>query len=415
MNELTPYAGHNGQIGPPGPPLPLPPQPPSEDDVVGAANLRASRKMAIGVSVSNGVAVGVGLFGVLADESAFVRFLIVGVVAPVVTVVFAGLWHILLGVASRPQASRPVIGLIVSAGLMVSAASIGTSSWLMAAVIGGGAAVQHHQSQVLDRFTDVLGKAGARHERERIVLSHLSRAEGALQRLHDCEVDDGCISGTPGPGAVARELEREIAAFQEAAREMEEAFSRRPRLLAHVRGQIELAQQASRAGDEETFTRAINSVTTGLSGADATDPTLMLQTLNTDSRVPAVQNIYDRLRRSMDGVGEFIAPIKMPTYTPIDRASATIHYAGYVPFAWGVALAVDLLPMALLLLLLLASHRMPQPVQPVPYDYDYDELERLRRILTEEEEDEVTEAEPVEEAPPATRPRGRPRKSRGNR
>lgn len=129
-----------------------------------------------------------------------------------------------------------------------------------------------------------------------------------------------------------------------------------------------------------------------------------------------MQTLYDRLRRSMDGIGEFEQAVRLPVYEPTTRAAAVITYANRVPFAWGTAIALDCLPLSLLLLLLLASHRLPETAQTtIPYDhdydYDYDELERLRRVLAEDDIEEAELADDEEhDAPPAKKPRGRPRK-----
>ncbi|MEM8549112.1 MAG: hypothetical protein AAGF46_13215 [Pseudomonadota bacterium] len=283
----------------------------------------------------------------------------------------------------------------------LTAVQIATTSWFPATAIGGGAAVQYHHSVVLNDFKDVLTELRARDERDRVVLGHLTRARNELESLRACEISDGCISGTPGPGRIAREFTQEIDGFDRSARELETALARRPALLSRVRGQIELAQEASRAGDEQTFSTAINSVISGLGSANAANPSALLQALGTDSQVSVVQAVYSRLRASMDGHGEFVAPVRLPAYTPMDSASAVIHYAQNVPFAWAVAVSIDLLPMAPLLLILLASYRPPEPPAPVvPYDFDYEEL-------FADDEDEIEEEEPA----PVKRPRGRPRKN----
>lgn len=180
-------------------------------------------------------------------------------------------------------------------------------------------------------------------------------------------------------------------------------------MLNRVRGYIEDAQTASRNGNEEAFARSINSAVSALSGANAADPSALLQALGSDSAVPAVQAVYARLRRSMDPLGGFEAAVRLPTYQPMDRASAVIHYADRVPFAWVVAIAIDVLPLSLLLLVLLAAHRAPPPpAPPMIYDYDYEEL--LRATL--EDDDEIVDSlndDPPPAAPP--RKRGRPRKT----
>ncbi|XWN29349.1 MAG: hypothetical protein ROR55_17830 [Devosia sp.] len=404
MNQLSPHSRYS----PPGPVRGQPPeqyQPPqpSEADLVQASNLQYVRRLATFFAVLIGVTSFFGLRQVLHGESSLGQLVIPLVVAPVLTVVLAGGWHILLGTAARPQHSRPLLSFVIAAGVGLTAVQVATTSWFLATAIGGGAAVQYHHSVVLNDFKDVLTELRARDERDRVVLGHLTRARNELESLRACEISDGCISGTPGPGTVARALAQEIDGFNRSAQELEDALARRPALLSRVRGQIELAQEASRAGDEQTFSTAINSVISGLGSANAANPSALLQALGSDSQVTSVQAVYTRLRASMDGLGEFVAPVRLPGYTPMDPATAVIFYAQNVPFAWAVAVSIDCLPLALLLLILLASYRPPEPpVTTIPYDFDYEQLF--------DDDDEVDETE-EEEPAPVKRPRGRPRKN----
>lgn len=411
MNDHPRFPAQYRSARPPGPALPPSheshPNPgPNEADLVQANNLRIAQRLATTFAILIGVTSFFGLRQVLHGESGIGQLLIPLVVAPVLTVVLAGGWHILLGTAARPQHSRPLLSFVIAAGLGLTGVQIATTSWFLATAIGGGAAVQHHHSVVLNGFKDVLTELRARDERDRVVLGHLTRARNELESLQACEISDGCVSGTPGPGRVARELASEIEGFNRSAHDLETALARRPALLSRVRGQIELAQEASRAGDEQTFGTAVNSVISGLGSANAANPSALLQALGTDSPVVLVQAVYARLRDSMDGLGEFVASVRLPSYTPMDPANAVIHYAQYVPFAWAVAVSIDCLPLALLLLILLAAYRPTEPpAAPVFYDYDYDEL--LQGDAEIEDVEEIVEEEPA----PVKRPRGRPRKN----
>lgn len=412
MNDLTPY----GRPGLPGPVRQPPPQPgPSEADFVAAGNLRLAQRMATFFAVLIGVTSLFGLKLVMTGETALARWIIPLVAAPVLTLVLAAGWHILLGTASRPAHTRPLLSLIVAGGLGLTVIQVATTSWFLATAIGGGAAVQRHHAEALEPFKAVLAQLLARDERDRVVLGHLTRAQSELEALYACERSDGCVSGTPGSGRVARELAQEIEGFRRGAEELQRTLGRRPALLDQVRRQIERAQVASRAGDEGGFATAVNAAVSSLSSADAADPEQLLQALGSNSTIAEVQAVYARLGRSMERIGEFEEPLRLPGYQPMDRASAVIAYAADVPFAWAVAIAIDLLPLSLLLLVLLASYRgsAPEP-HPIPYDYDYEEL----RVALEEADAEIEEAEEVDDEP-APPPRktlrrgpGRPRGSR---
>lgn len=397
MNDLTPYTRDPPRVRPGAGHTDYHRE--STDDLVAAGNLRLAQRMATFFAVLIGVTSLFGLKLVMTGESGIARWLIPLVAAPVLTVVLAGGWHILLGTAARPAHSRPLLSLIIAGGIGLTGVQIATTSWFLATAIGGGAAIQHHHTLALEPFKDVLAQLLAREERDRVILGHLARAESELEGLDACERADGCVSGTKGAGKVARQLAQEIVRFRRSREELGLGLSRRPALLAHVRGQIEAAQTASRIGDENGFAVAVNSAISGLSSANAADPGALLQALGSDSDVAAVQAVYTRLRRSMDGLGTFEAPIRLPSYQPMDRATAVIHYAANVPFAWAVAVAIDVLPLALLLLILLASHRgPPAPAPAMPYDYDYDEL--VRDLLDEDDEENAGEA-----TDPATTPK----------
>lgn len=137
MNDLTPHK----RAGPHHP-APYRPSasPPDEADLVAASNLRGAQRMATLFAGLIGTTTLFGLNLVMTGEEGIARVLIPLVAAPVRTVVLAGGWHILLGTASRPAHSRPLLSLIVAAGLGLTGIQIGTTSWFLATSVGGGAA-----------------------------------------------------------------------------------------------------------------------------------------------------------------------------------------------------------------------------------------------------------------------------------
>lgn len=388
-----------------------PSEPRDHSDIVAAGNLKKVQTLATIFAVLIGVTSYFGLHTVMAGEAGAGRWLIPLVAAPIITIVLAGGWHILLGTAARPAYMRPLLALVIAAGLGLSGIQVATTSLFLATSVGGSAAIRQHHAEALEPFKEVLATLQAREERDKVVLGHLTRAESELERLRLCELRDGCISDTPGDGQIARALGAEIDQFRRGREELDLALGRRPALLNHVRSQIERAQAASRQGNEEAFATAINSAVSGLASANAADPTALLQALGSASAIPEVPAVYTRLRRSMEGVGQFETAIRLPSYQPTDKATAVLDYASEVPFAWALAIALDMLPMSLLLLTLLASHRPhhPEPPTPsIPYDIDYDALmAELAEDETEPEEAEETKPSPRRSGAPTAKPRAK--------
>ncbi len=307
-----------------------------------------------------------GLRHLLAAEGGLSSWLIAGCLGVVLAALLAGAWHMLLSLAATVQQDAPKIAKVIAGGLGLTGVQIATTSWFLATAIGGGAALQVHQTAHLNQLASIAAYVQQRSEQDRGILSALSQTGGALQGLVACEERRGCLSGQIGSGPVTAELGRLAQSFERGRQEFETALNRRPTLLADVRDQLDRAHLAVRSGDEEAFGTAVNTAIAGLSGARAADPLQGLSGFEDQSAWPEVQAVLSRLRGTL-GTAESLAaaPVLSP-YTPLDRASAVIEYADEVAFAWVIAVVIDALPFTLLLLVLLAGHLRSAPAMDPP-------------------------------------------------
>ncbi|MEM6889967.1 MAG: hypothetical protein AAF636_17785 [Pseudomonadota bacterium] len=310
-----------------------------------------------------------GLRHILESESGFSGWLISGALAIVLAAMLAGAWHILFGVAVRRRLRGQVFSLLFLGGLILTAIQIATTSWFLATALGGSAALQVHQTALLNDLSKVLTVLQGRAESERSLLAAMNQASEGLRSYQACETAEGCISGTRGDGPVARNLERSLRSLEGQQIELEAALSRRPALLSEVSAQIEAARIASLDGDERAFGTAVRAALSNLSAAQAAEPSRVLASLQSGSSYPETQAILARLKGALSSFTAIGSVPALPVYQPMDRASAVIEYSDEVSFAWVIAVVIDCLIFALLLLILLAAHLRlidPVPEQHIP-------------------------------------------------
>ncbi|WMS43116.1 hypothetical protein RDV64_01545 [Acuticoccus sp. MNP-M23] len=362
--------------------------------LIDAMNLGNFQRLAAGVGGMIGLTSFFGLRHVLGSEGGMSAWIIPLALAVALALTLAGAWHVLLATAARSPENRPKHSWLLASGCGLVVAHVLTSSLFMATAIGGATALQHHRYQTLNDLTAAASSLAEKSERDRALRGELVQAQTAIDGLISCEVREGCLSGTPGSGTVTRGLEQVARSFQAQAQEFDTSLARRPTLLAQVREQIERARRANLRGDEDNFGAAINAASNGLRAAEGLNAQSLMAGFATTSRIPQVEQIFSRLRNATTGGLDLSAPVEVTAYEPLDRSAAVMRYAEKVPFAWGVAIAVDALPLALLILLIL-SVRRPGPDLPViPYDFDYDEL-----IDHEEEEERPESATPTRRSP----------------
>lgn len=330
-------------------------QPPPDYTPTPVPYLRLARILALIASILVGVAAFWGLRHIVGENGGLSSWLVPAVVSAALVAMLAGAWHILFGHAVTSDQTDIGLPLVIAAGVGLTAIHIATSSWFLATEIGGRSALEHHRALALNALTAAASYLSGQSERDRAVLAAANQAHGSIDRLLGCEIRNGCISGLIGRGRVAQEVERALGALSDHRRDLEATLNRRPTLLEEVRAQIETARQALYAQDGNAFDRAVNAAIAGLGTAQAVDPSRVLADIGGVSRLSAVNGAISSLSSVLNNT-QFGAPIDVPLYIPMDRATAVIDYAEEIAFAWAVAVAVDSLPLVLLFLLLLGRH-----------------------------------------------------------
>ena len=305
-----------------------------------------------------------GLRDILEDDGGFSSWIIAAALAIVLAGMLAGAWHILFGIAVRRRLRGQVFSLLFLGGLVLTTIQIATTSWFLATALGGSAALQVHQTALLNDVGKTLTFLQGRTESERGLATVVNRAVQSLRTYHACEIEEGCISGQSGNGEVAANLLRSARSLEAQQIEIETALTRRPTLLSEISAHIEVARMASLEGDERAFGSSIRAAINGLGAAQAVDPSRVLANLQEESPFAEIQAVFSRFRGALVGFVSVGSVPPLPTYQPMDRASATREYADEVGFAWVIAVVIDSLIFALLLIILLAGHL--RLIDPVP-------------------------------------------------
>jgi len=323
--------------------------------------LGLARGLAIVASVGIGFASFWGLRSVLAAHGGLSSWLVPLAFAVALTALLAGAWHMLLGLGARRRGDTAGLSLVIGMGVALTAVQIATSSWFLATAVGGAAAVQHHQMLTLEHYDLAAADAMQRNAHARQIGDRVAQARSEMEQLSRCEVVTGCVSGVPTRGPVVRELERAVENLAMLERRAAGSVERRAAEVAFAMDGIAAARTAARDGDEDAFTKHIAAASAALVAARETSAGAMVTALPSNSAWEAVRDVYRRLKAATSHPAMSKPMPAMPGYVPMDAASATIAYAEAVSFAWGVAIAVDALPLALLLILILAAHGGDRP------------------------------------------------------
>ncbi|WP_230383102.1 hypothetical protein [Paracoccus shanxieyensis] len=283
--------------------------------------------------------------------------------------------------AVRSAASR--VGLLLTMALGC-VAIIAMSSWLNAAALAGGAAVETHMATTVQQYQAGLERAHANAVAGQSLSRDVARVRQSFEDLSEQEAG-GTLSGFSGRGAVFRVLTQKSAELQAledqmtgVAEPIEQAFARGNSILASMRslsvepGPIEdrtvrFSEAAVELSGIITQMRQLNPAPLVARAAqDLSDAVVLPELDGSTAEMRAGQNstinsvlslVEQRAQTLTQAAGEVLA-LPQPSeaiYAPMSAADAVIVYAGNFIPAWAGAISIDLLPAVLVFIIMVVQ------------------------------------------------------------
>ena len=292
-------------------------------------------------------------------------------------------WSYLLRLLPAVRSAASRLGLLLAMALG-SLAIVAMSSWLNAAALAGGAAVETHMATTVQSYQASLERAHANAVAGQSLTRDVARVRQSFGDLSQQEAG-GSLSGFSGRGAVFRVLtqkEAELAALEtqlnEAAGPIEDSFAQGNTLLSDMRSitvgtgpledrtvqfsekAVELAgliTQLRQANPASLVTRAANDLTEAvvLPELDGSTPAMREGQSSTITSVLSLVAQRSRTLAAAAAEVEALAPPDEAVYTPLSAADAVIQYAGNFIPAWAGAISIDLLPAVLVFIIVVVQ------------------------------------------------------------
>ncbi|MEL6966099.1 MAG: hypothetical protein AAGM04_01850 [Pseudomonadota bacterium] len=297
-----------------------------------------------------------------------------------VSVAIFGFWSYLMRFMPhvRPGYGRGTLYLAMALG---SAMIVAMSSWLNAAALAGGAALEQHLANTTERYQQELQVAHDNALAARSLQPDIQIATRRFSELAQEEAASGALTGTAGSGTVVQLLRQmsqqldalggEIAASKEPT---DNLFKEGVQRLATMRKLVSLqgpvATRANAFADEavalsgtiaalqqSSIAPAVKRAAEDLSRsfiapvADGSNADLANRQSDVVSRVEtAVKAQSSALAGAAD---EIIARPAAQTvrFTPLSSPEAVLRYAGDFMPSWAGAISIDLLPAVLIVIL----------------------------------------------------------------
>lgn len=283
--------------------------------------------------------------------------------------------------AVRTAAARGGLLLCMALG---SVAIVAMSSWLNAAALAGGAAVETHMAATVQQYQAALERAHANAVAGQSLSRDVARVRQSFEDLSEQEAG-GTLSGFSGRGAVFRVLTQkgaELAALEDqmtaVAQPIEDAFARGNGILAQMRslsvepGAIEdrtvrFSEDAVELSGLITQLRQLNPAPLVARAAQDLADAVVLPELDGSSAdiragqtstINSVLTLVEQRAATLGTAAAEVLALPQPSeaiYAPLSAADAVIVYAGNFVPAWAGAISIDLLPAVLVFIIMVVQ------------------------------------------------------------
>ncbi|MEM9731968.1 MAG: hypothetical protein AAF903_00620 [Pseudomonadota bacterium] len=316
----------------------------------------------------------------LLNGSATVIFFGAVIYSVAVSVGIFGFWSYLMRYMPHVKTASARRGLYL-AMVIGSAMIVAMSSWLNAAALAGGAALEQHLANTTEQYQQKLEQAHDNALAAQSLLPDIELASQRFSRLSQEEANTGSLTGTAGSGTVVQLLSQMSRQLQGLSREIVE--SREPVKELFAEGGKRLAAMrklVSAPGPVDARANAFAEEAVALSGT--------ISALQQTSIAPAVKraaedlsrtfiapvadgssadlanrqsDVVSRVEKSVKGQSEQLAeaadeilqrPAVLPVrYTALSAPEAVLRYAGDFLPSWAGAISIDLLPAVMIFIL----------------------------------------------------------------
>lgn len=381
---------------------------------------------ALGVlAVASGIYTYLGVQSLLDGDGAMQAFAAIAYSIAVSTGIFV-FWSYLMRLFPAMRTARSRAGLMGALGLG-SLAIVAMSSWLNAAALAGGAAVEQHLAETVQDYQAALERANENALAAQGLERDVARVQQSFADLSEQEASGG-LSGLAGRGAVFRVLRQkseELAALQAqiAAQSplVDGAFAEGNAILSRMRAltvepgpvetrAVEFSEQAVQLAGLIARLRQLSVAPLVERAAQDLTASVVLPELdggteaNRSAQGTTIASVLDVLAQraaTLEAAAAQVTALPGPaeiTYTPLSPADAVIRYAGNFVPSWAGAIAIDLLPAVLVLILTVTHTAIRSGREAVPIE-DRMTVSELRAALAAAREVDVALAHGRAELP----------------
>jgi len=345
----------------------------------------------------------------LLNGSATIIFLGAVIYSVAVSVGIFGFWTYLMRFMPHVKSGfgRRYLYLAMALG---SAMIIAMSSWLNAAALAGGAALEQHLANTTEQYQQKLEQAHDNALAAQSLLPDIALAAQRFSRLSADEAATGALTGTSGSGTVVQllsQMSRQLTGLSE-----EIIDSRAPTQTMFEEGGKHLSQMrklVSSPGPVDIRANAFAEQAVALSGTIAS--------LQQTSIAPSVKRVAEDLGRTFiapvadggttdlvarqnDVVSRVEASVKAQSaalvqaaeeilsrpavdpvrFTPLSTPEAVLRYASEFLPSWAGAISIDLLPAVLIFVLCIVQAAIRQEEGDEREAHDVSAAEMMRSI-----------------------------------
>jgi len=346
----------------------------------GLARLETTTKVTLAVlALASGVYTYLGVRGLL-NGTASVVFLGAIIYSVAVSVGIYAFWSYLMRFLPhiRTSANRAVLYFAMAIGSIMI---IAMSSWLNAAALAGGAALEQHLANAIEDYQQKLDRANNNALAAQSLLPDIQLSSQRFAQLASQEQQTGALTGTSGSGTVVQLLKQMSSQLDNLASQVEDS-QEQVRSLVDQGGRhlAQMRKLVSSPGPIEVRSNAFAEEAVALAGAIAA--------LQQSSIAPAVKRtaddlgrtfiapaasgqdadlavrqteIVNRVEKAVKAQSQALSkaadeilrrePVPPLRFTPLSTPEAVLQYAGDFLPSWAGAISIDLMPAVLIIIL----------------------------------------------------------------
>ena len=343
---------------------------------------------ALGVlSAASGIYTYLGVRTLLDDPGIWTTFAALSYSIAVSVGIFV-FWSYMLRLLPAVRSAASRVGLLLAMALG-AVAIIAMSSWLNAAALAGGAAVETHMATTVQEYQLSLERAHANAVAGQSLSRDVARVRQSFGDLSEQEAG-GTLSGFSGRGAVFRVLTQKGAELQAledqliaAAAPIEESFAQGNQILSRMRGisvepgaledrTVRFSEDAVELAGTITQLRQLNPAPLVARAAQDLADSVVLPELDGStaemragqtSTINSVLTLVEQRAQTLSRAAAEVLALPLPSdalYTAMSAADAVIVYAGNFIPAWAGAISIDLLPAVLVFIIMVVQAAIRQ-------------------------------------------------------